>query len=137
MKPIGLFLLLWLSLTQGALAAQVVVNDPSVAGEISQSELRAIYSMKRQFWPDGTAITVVTLAANDPLHVEFCKNQLKLLPFQLNREWDRLVFSGMGERPQQVASAEELLELVSRTKGAIGYLPDQMEAAGHQLNVKF
>ncbi|WP_035387482.1 hypothetical protein [Ferrimonas senticii] len=130
-------IVLAVAMSAPAAAVQIIVNQPTLAEGLSRADLRAIYSMKRQFWPDGTAITVVVLQPSDPLHKQFCKQKLQLLPFQLNRQWDRLVFSGMGERPQQAANAAELLRLVNATPGAIGYLPEQMEAQGLQLHVSF
>ncbi len=118
-------------------AVQVIGHNPTQIGALSQAELRAIYSMKRQYWPNGDAITVVTLASSNPLHKQFCQQQLGLLPFQLNREWDRLVFSGTGEPPTEAVSVADMLHIVQQTKGAIGYLPDHIDAAELHLIVRF
>ncbi len=43
---------------------------------------------------------------------------------EINSYWARLVFSGRGSPPRQVDSAGELLDIVVRNRGAIGYLPE-------------
>ncbi|GAA4874156.1 hypothetical protein [Ferrimonas pelagia] len=115
--------------------AQIIVQDAVSVEQLKRTDLRAIFTMKKQFWPDGTAITVFVLPPRDPVHVQFCRDALKLLPFQLNREWDRLVFSGTGERPQVVSSAAQMLELVQTTPGAIGYLPASVNAKGYDIAI--
>jgi hypothetical protein len=60
---------------------------------------------------------------DSPLHAAFSKEKLHVFPYQLRSAWDRLVFSGMGQAPDTVASPEEMLARVASTPGAIGYLP--------------
>lgn len=140
-KHLRVYVVVWVgglfALVSANAAVQVIGRNPAQIGALSQAELRAIYSMKRQYWANGEAITVVTLASSNPLHKQFCQQQLGLLPFQLNREWDRLVFSGTGEPPTEATSVAEMLHIVQQTKGAIGYLPAHIDAAELHLIVRF
>ncbi|PSJ15922.1 hypothetical protein C7H79_16365, partial [Nitrosomonas supralitoralis] len=45
-----------------------------------------------------------------------------VFPYQLRSTWDRLVYSGTGQAPITVNSAEEMLARVANTPGSIGYL---------------
>lgn len=78
--------------------------------------------MRLHTWPDGTAIKVFVMPDDAPLHAAFSKEKLNVFPYQLRSAWDRLVFSGTGQAPDTVASAEEMLARVASTPGAIGYL---------------
>lgn len=92
--------------------------DPS---ELSLSSLRAIFTMRKRSWHDDTPITVVVLPDNDQTHQLFCKSVLKIYPFVLREQWDRLIFSGTGIPPTIVKDIDALREAISETPGAIGY----------------
>lgn len=82
--------------------------------------------MRLRKWEDGSPIKVFVLPDKHPLHVAFSKNILRVFPYQLRNAWDRLVFSGTGEEPIQVATEQQMRERVSSTPGAIGYLRRSM-----------
>jgi ABC-type phosphate transport system substrate-binding protein len=100
-----------------------IIANPSVSEKtISKSSLRAIFGMRLHNWPDGAAVRVFVMPDDSPLHATFSKEKLHVFPYQLRSAWDRLVFSGTGQAPDTVASAEEMLARVASTPGAIGYL---------------
>ncbi|WP_299797666.1 hypothetical protein [uncultured Shewanella sp.] len=111
-------------------AAQVIVNDSVVDFPLPPQELRLIFSMQKVYWPDGHRIRVFILSPSSELHKEFCFQKLDMMPYMLQRRWDRLVFSGTGERPVILNSESEMKEQVSRTPGAIGYVSDSASVAG-------
>ena len=77
-------------------------------------------------WPDGTPIRVFVLDDRNPVHRQFCKQYLEVFPHQLRYAWNRRVYSGMGQSPQQVDSVQEMHDQIADTPGAIGYLPEEM-----------
>lgn len=99
----------------------ILTNADVKAGELSLSSLRAIFAVRKRSWEDQTPIKVYVLADNSLLHQQFCKSILKVYPYVLREQWDRLLFSGTGIPPTVVNSAEELLAQVGATSGAIGY----------------
>ncbi|MBL8484188.1 MAG: hypothetical protein JNJ60_18470 [Rhodocyclaceae bacterium] len=98
----------------------VAADAPQLA--LSRNALRTMFSMRLNKWPDGSNMTVYVLPDNDPTHVMFCKEVLDVFPHQLRQVWDRLVFSGTGQAPREVASEEEMLARMATTPGAIGYI---------------
>ncbi len=105
--------------------SQVVAVHPNLIQEkVSQQTLRAIFSMRRNKWPDGTPIRVFVLNSENLDHREFCKTVLGVFPYQLQRTWDSLVYSGTGQAPLQVKSVAEMKEKIINTPGSIGYLPE-------------
>ncbi|MGH8474048.1 MAG: hypothetical protein ACREVJ_16730, partial [Gammaproteobacteria bacterium] len=54
---------------------------------------------------------------NHRVHVMFCKQILGVFPHQYRSAWDRLVYSGTGQAPLEVASEEEMRARVAGTRG--------------------
>lgn len=77
--------------------------------------------MRMRSWPDDSPITVFVLGNDDPIHTAFSKEQLNMFPHQLQRAWDRLVYSGTGQAPIVVKTLKEMAERVAATPGAVGY----------------
>ncbi|MAM00418.1 MAG: hypothetical protein CL583_18410 [Alteromonadaceae bacterium] len=103
-------------------AMEVITNTSVPISELSQLELRAIYTMRLDRWSSGSEIRVFVLPQKDERHQEFAKTVLQALPHQLQAVWYRLVYSGMGSAPTEVKSEQEMIERVSETPGAIGYV---------------
>ena len=106
-------------------AIDIFVNSSVPEQQYSISDIRAIFAMKKSYWSDGTRVQVFVLPDNDPLHRNFTKFRLNMFPHQFRRIWDRLIFSGTGRAPHEIKSMEEMLEKISNTPGAIGYLNKQ------------
>ena len=122
-----------LAYIQPAEALEVVVNRNVIINQITHIELQAIFTMRMRAWPDGQPIRVFVLGDNAPEQAEFAKKLLDIFPYQLRRYWDRLVFSGTGQAPIELASPGEMYNRVASTPGAIGYLPT--EHVGNQVRI--
>lgn len=103
-----------------------IVTHPQVTDSIlTKSQLRRIYTMRQLRWSDNTAISVFVLPNQNSLHQRFAKERLQIFPYQLNRIWHKLTYSGLGVAPTVVASQQELIQAVINTPGAIGYVDDE------------
>lgn len=101
----------------------VVIAHPATSKEsIPRESLRAIFGMLLQKWPGDTAVKVFVLRDDAPEHGTFSKSLLQVFPHQLRMAWDRQVFSGQGQYPEQLGSTQEILARVAATPGAIGYV---------------
>lgn len=104
-------------------AGQSVITHPSsIYDSLSLNQLRAIFSLRARAWPDGNKITVVVYKDDHPIHRGFMVSTLKMLPHQLRRQWDRYIYSGIGQGPVVVESMEDMLATINNTPGAIGYV---------------
>ena len=103
-------------------AEHVIAHPSSHTTELSLNQLRAIFSLRARQWPDGTSITVFVLRDEQDVHRQFLLKTLKMLPHQLRRQWDRYIYSGIGQGPVVVDSQEEMLNKVKTTPGGIGYI---------------
>lgn len=88
---------------------------------MSVAQLRKIFSMRQTAWSNGQKITVYVLVNQHQTHQDFSIKVLGMFPYLLDRIWNKLVYSGLGEAPIKVQSEQEMLERVSQTPGAIGY----------------
>lgn len=83
--------------------------------------------MRQVKWANGQPITVFVLPSQTEIHQRFCKDNLKIFSYQLDRIWNKLTFSGLGVAPTSVQSLEELIQAVKKTPGAIGYAEKGIE----------
>ena len=114
-------------------AVQVIAHPSIELQSLSSAQLRALFSMRQTQWPDGSAVRVFVLSNDHPVHQAFCKERLRMFPYQLDNIWNRLSFSGIGIRPQQVSSEQELFEQVQRTPGSIGYRTSNADETGVRI----
>ncbi|WPL15896.1 hypothetical protein Thiowin_00825 [Thiorhodovibrio winogradskyi] len=109
-----------------AAAVQVIVNSDVQQQDLPQTALGALFGMRKTRWPNGKPVKVFVFGDSSAAHGDFCKTVLNVYPHQLRRLWNRLVFSGTGQAPIEVDSAEAMLRAVAETPGAIGYLDKQL-----------
>ncbi len=88
---------------------------------LSRAEILQIFTGNRQYWPDGSKITIYRLNSDSPLHQQFSREHLRMFPYQLDRLWNQMTYSGQGEPPRTVKNEMELIKAVMNTSGAIGY----------------
>lgn len=104
-------------------AAVVIANPDTGLHRIGRETVRAIFAMRQRTLPEGgEAAHVFVLPDQHPLHERFAKEILNVYPHQLRLAWDRLVFSGTGQAPNEVCSPAEMRRRVAATPGGIGYL---------------
>jgi len=110
-------------------AVDVITNITVDTASITTAQLRRIYSMRQVKWANGIPITIFVLSSSNETHQKFCKETLRLFPYQLDRIWHKLTFSGMGVSPTLVNTKEELIKAVKSTTGAIGYIENINEVS--------
>jgi ABC-type phosphate transport system substrate-binding protein len=115
--------LLIAAFTSNAVFAVSVISHPSIdVKSLTTSQLRRIYTMRQVQWSSDVSIKVYVLPSTHFIHKKFSKENLRIFPYQLDRIWNKLTFSGLGVAPTVVIDQAELLRIVSTTPGAIGYI---------------
>lgn len=122
--PLLLTLMLTCLVTTPISAIEVVTHAQVTDSSLTKSQLRRIYTMRQLHWSDNSAITVFVLPSQHSLHQRFAKEHLQMFPYQLNRIWHKLTYSGMGVAPIVVNSESELIQIIMNTPGSIGYIND-------------
>lgn len=131
-----LILLVLIAYCDGAFAQKVVVNPSVKLDTLTPQDLRAIFSKKMTRWPDNSPIVVFTLQNMDEEHKNFCRQLLNIFPYQLQRAWDRLVYSGIGQAPIKLNSTAEMKKQLVATPGSIGYLPETSDIGSSLKQIK-
>jgi ABC-type phosphate transport system substrate-binding protein len=120
-------LMVTLCLLASRAGAVELIGHPDLAqADIPRSTVRSIFTMRMTSWPNGLPIRVFVLGDKDDLHATFSKRILGVFPHQLRRAWNRQIFSGTGQAPEKVADEREMLDRVTQTPGAIGYISEEM-----------
>jgi len=119
-----LLLLSPLFLSVKANGIEIITNVSVGMHELTTSQLRRIYSMRQLLWAENKPIVVFVLPSKNKLHQAFSKEILRMFPYQLDRIWNKLTYSGVGNGPIEVATPQALINAVMRTPGAIGYMAE-------------
>jgi ABC-type phosphate transport system substrate-binding protein len=108
----------------GVWAADVVVvaNKNVSQSALSADNLKAIFLGQMTTWQNGAKLEFVTLKDNSEVHEEFLKKFIGRSPAQFGNYWKQQVFTGKGRMPKQFDSESQLIDFVSSTEGAIGYV---------------
>jgi len=114
-------------------AVDVVVHPSVNESTLTTSQLRRIYTMRQTQWLDGQRITVYVLPRHHVLHIQFSKEHLEMYPYQLDRIWNKLTYSGLGVAPITVLSPASLVDAVRKTPGAIGYVETLKDKKGYYV----
>lgn len=121
---------MFFSITKFTYAIEIVVNDSVNLSEISHQQIKSIYLGQQTHWPSGNLIKLYKLPSTHKTHNSFVKNTLGLYPYQFNRRWQKLVFSGFAVKPSEVIDEQELLDAIAKTPGAIGYIENKIIIEG-------
>lgn len=114
-----------------ALAGEVlIIANPSVpADKLDSDEIKNIFLGKTAKWGNNDMVTVV-VSKDSEVHISFLKKYIKRTENQFNNVWRQNLFTGKGKQPVKVESIEELVDYVSKTKGAIGYISSDVKTSG-------
>jgi ABC-type phosphate transport system substrate-binding protein len=99
----------------------LVANKNVNITEIKDTDLRALFTGEKTRFSDGSHAVPVTLKGG-PVHEVFLKNHLGEGPDEFRADWRKAVFTGQGAMPKACNSESALIEYVSATPGALGYV---------------
>lgn len=125
------FLTIFLLLPQGVFAEGVlIITNSSVAPGIVDAEMvKNIYGGHLTKWPDNSKATL-TVIETHPVHEEFLKTYMRKSESQFTSTWKKIMFTGKGRYPTRFDSVDQLIDFVSKTQGAIGYVPADANPQG-------
>ncbi|MFH2066124.1 MAG: substrate-binding domain-containing protein [Pseudomonadota bacterium] len=125
MKKVLIFILSFVSLcvffVTPTFAKVLIIANNSVPQEsLNKEELQNIFLGKMAKWSDNTSIYFVT--SETDAHEDFLKMYINRSSSQFRNYWRKMVFTGKGQKPKAFKTDEELIQFVSETSGAIGYV---------------
>ena len=107
----------------------VVANKSVKASDVSDGDLKDVFSGDKSSLKDGTHVVPVTLKGG-PAHEAFLRKYLGKNDAAFRAAWRSLVFTGQGSMPKTFDTDAALVEYVAATPGAIGYA--RAGAANHE-----
>lgn len=106
---------------------KVIVNS-SVRVTVTMQDIEDIFLGKQTTLPGGIKVAPVDQA--EDIRNEFYKKIAKKDPAQLKAYWSRLIFTGKGMPPKELASDAEVIRYVANNPGAIGYVSGNAQLRG-------
>ncbi len=122
-----------LCLISGFAAAEVaVIVHPSNSASLDQAEITRLFTGRGATFSSGAKATPLNLADGVPARAEFDSKVLGKSSSQMKAYWSKLVFTGKGTPPKELASAADVKAAVAADASAIGYI----DAASVDATVK-
>jgi ABC-type phosphate transport system substrate-binding protein len=100
----------------------VVVNDSNPATSMRASEVSEIFLGKTERWGGGFRANPVDQPADSQARARFSKAVHNKDVDAIKKYWRKMVFSGLGKPPEELASDAAVLDFVAHNVGAIGYV---------------
>jgi hypothetical protein len=127
----------WLGSAHASRASQeefkVIVNPGNPMSVVERDFLRDAYLKKATNWPNGLAIRPIDLVGKLPTRELFIAEVLRKTPAQLRSYWTQRIFSGLGVPPPEADTAQAAIRYVLSNKGAVAYLPANVDAGGAKV----
>ncbi len=106
----------------------IVIGNRSVpVSTLTEDEVKMIYLGKTKLWDNGQRVIFVRLG-DDPTSERFLKHFVKKNPGMFNKYWKKQVFTGGNNPPKEFDREKDLVQYVSQTKGAVGYINSKSHA---------
>ena len=121
-----------LSLSSRVMAADVVavVSFKSSVTALSANQVADIFLGKANRFPDGSQAVPIDQAEGTPARDEFYAKVTGKSAAQMKAHWSKIIFTGRGQPPKEVATGAEAKKLVAGDPKAIGYIEqDQVDGS--------
>jgi hypothetical protein len=122
MKKSLFFLLLSSSSILCSAEVAVIVSSNNSNSNISTADISKVFLGKSKSFPDGTQAIAIDQNDNSAARDEFNDKVLGKSSSQLKSYWSRLIFTGKGTPPKQVANDAAIKAAVAGNPAMIGYI---------------
>lgn len=100
----------------------VVVSAQSPVSQLSKPQVVNIFLGRSSYFSGDNRATPVDQREGNGVRNEFYSEFVGWTPAHLKAHWSKIVFTGRGQPPTQVANDEEVKRLLAGNPGAIGYI---------------
>ncbi len=110
-------------------AVFVVIAHPEVPGDsIDKDALGRLFLKKTTKWPDGTRARPVDQPRAAAVRELFCRRVFGKSAQAVASFWRQSIFSGGGIPPPTAKNDSAVIDFVSKTTGAVGYVSDSVKS---------
>lgn len=137
LERLGCGVLLGLLASTAVAEVVVVVSAENPVPSLTSAQLADIYLGRATHLPSGEAVEPIDQSERSPAHDEFYREYLGRTAAQVKAHWSRLIFTGRGQPPRSVAGNEAMVEAVTSTPRAIGYIDSEyLEESLQVINIE-
>ncbi|MDP5142958.1 phosphate ABC transporter substrate-binding protein [Rheinheimera baltica] len=122
MRIVKMSLLLSALLSVSAMADIAVVVNPANGNAVSTDDLNRLFLGRTSTFADGSKATPLNLPEGQAARDEFDSKVLNRSSAQLKAYWSKLVFTGKGTPPKEMADDAAVKAAVAADPNAIGYI---------------
>ncbi len=131
-------LLVPIALTSQLVAAEVaVIVHPSNAAAADQAEITRLFTGRGTSFAGGAKATPLNLAESAAGRADFDSKVLGKSSSQMKAYWSKLVFTGKGTPPKELADDAAMKAAVAADPSAIGYIDASAVDASVKVIGKF
>lgn len=115
-----------LGLTVGPATADVVavVSSASTVTALSKTQVSDIFLGKVSRFPNGTQAVPIDQPEGSAARDEFYAKFVGKSAAQVKAFWSKIIFTGRGQPPKEVANSLEMKKRISGNPAAIGYIEE-------------
>lgn len=114
------------SLAAGAEDIVAVVSAKSPITALNSEQVADIFLGKTTRFPDGSAAVPIDQNEDSPDRDRFYAQYTGKSPAQVKAHWSKLIFTGRGQPPRQVANGAEAKRAVAQDPHAIAYIDNRL-----------
>jgi ABC-type phosphate transport system substrate-binding protein len=103
-----------------------VVSSKSAITALSKSQVADIFLGRAIRFPDGTLAVPIDQAVGSIERNQFYIRVADRSPAQIAAYWSKMIFTGRGEPPRDVANGIEMKQRIVANPSAIGYIDDKL-----------
>ena len=114
-------LLLWTGMA-GAAELVVIVSARSPVNTLRPEQVADIFLAQTGQFPGGEQAVALDLPVGSPLRDEFYSRTAAKSPAMMKAYWTKMVFTGRGQPPRELASSAAVRKMVADNPSMIGYI---------------
>ena len=115
-----------LSLAAGAEDVVAVVSAKSPITALNSEQVADIFLGKTTRFPDGSVAVPIDQTEDSADRDRFYVQYTGKSPAQVKAHWSKLIFTGRGQPPRQVANGAEAKRAVAENPHAIAYIDNRL-----------
>lgn len=116
----------WSSRAAAADDVVAVVSSKSPVAALNAAQVADIFLGKTNRFPDGTLAVPVDLPEESPARERFYAEYAGKSPAQVKAHWSKIIFTGRGQPPKQVANGAEAKKFLAENPNAIAYVDSKL-----------
>lgn len=105
-----------------AAASRVAIIASSDVKPLTMDQLKNVYSLKQKLLPNKAPVKLVQQPLNTKVSQDFTRHLFEIYPYQLQRMWDRQVFSGRARAPKVIDTEGKIFAHLATSSNTIAYV---------------